>query len=79
MIFMNKRTMVLAGLCFLMIFFQSQTVSAQSFCGAKEEGRVVEPLGDKRVWRYTIINGKKYKRLWSETKKKWLSDWILIS
>lgn len=27
-------------------------------------------------WRYKVINGKLYKRLYDATNKKWLTDWI---
>lgn len=27
-------------------------------------------------WRYKVINGKLYKRLYDTTHEKWLTDWI---
>ena len=27
-------------------------------------------------WRYKVINGKLYKRLYDTTNEKWLTDWI---
>ena len=27
-------------------------------------------------WRYKVIDGKLYKRLYDTTNKKWLTDWI---
>ncbi len=27
-------------------------------------------------WRYKVINGKLYKRLYDATNEKWLTDWI---
>lgn len=27
-------------------------------------------------WRYKVINGKLYKRLYDATHEKWLTDWI---
>ncbi|MDO4465745.1 MAG: hypothetical protein Q4C49_01910 [Bacillota bacterium] len=33
---------------------------------------------DELVWRYKIINGLLYKRLWNVTQNKWQNDnWIL--
>ena len=29
-------------------------------------------------WIYKTENGKVYRRLWDETNKKWLTDWILV-
>lgn len=28
------------------------------------------------VWHYRMYNGKEQKRLWSETQRKYLTDWI---
>ena len=30
------------------------------------------------VWKLKQVNGKVYRRLWDETNKKWLTDWILV-
>lgn len=27
-------------------------------------------------WRYKVINGKLYRRLYDTTNKKWLTDWL---
>ena len=30
------------------------------------------------IWEYKTVNGKKYKRLYDTSTKKWLTDWILV-
>lgn len=38
----------------------------------------IQPMADKLYWRYTIIDGKQYKRLYNSTKHKWVGDWIPV-
>ena len=33
---------------------------------------------DIMVWKYKIINGRLYKRLFNESKERWETDWILV-
>ena len=33
-------------------------------------------MSDTYIWVYKKINGVKYKRLYNETKKVWVGDWI---
>lgn len=38
---------------------------------------VTMPYKDQLVWKYKVINGKLYKRLWNQTLNKWVGDhWI---
>lgn len=30
------------------------------------------------VWKYKIINGKLYRRLYDQTQRKWIGDWELV-
>lgn len=50
-------------------------IYAQEIQSASAE---VEPRADQYVWHYKIENGKRYKRLWNETKSRWETDWILV-
>ena len=64
------------------------TVSLPSLCvnsyaaSAVTEDTAVEETSDvvarKAIteWRYKVINGQLYKRLYDTTNKKWLTDWI---
>ncbi len=36
----------------------------------------ITPRADITEWRYKMIDGKLYKRLYDTTNKKWLTDWI---
>ena len=38
--------------------------------------REIEQRSDILEWRYKIINGRLYKRLYNKTKNKWVGDWI---
>ncbi|MEJ8738656.1 hypothetical protein WKT02_14540 [Erysipelotrichaceae bacterium HCN-30851] len=33
---------------------------------------------DKLEWRYKIMNGRVYKRLFNASKNRWETDWILV-
>lgn len=38
---------------------------------------VTMPCQEKLVWKYKVINGKLYRRLWNQTLNKWVGDhWI---
>lgn len=37
------------------------------------------PRVDNFVWRYKIIDGKMYKRLYNEKSGEYIGDWILIA
>ncbi len=36
----------------------------------------IMPLAEETKWYYTTINGIYYKRLWSITYGKWLTEWM---
>lgn len=40
----------------------------------------IQPRLDVQEWQYmySYSNGKVYKRLWSQTRGIWLTDWILV-
>ena len=38
----------------------------------------LQPKKDIMVWKYKIINGRLYKRLFNESKERWETDWILV-
>lgn len=37
-----------------------------------------ESRADIYEWRYKIVNGKMYKRLYNCTRNEWVGDWILM-
>lgn len=38
----------------------------------------VSPLSPKIDWRYKVINGILYKRLYDYTNKRWIGNWIRV-
>lgn len=38
----------------------------------------VEVRADKIIWRYKVINGKLYKRLYNATNDTWIGNWIPV-
>lgn len=39
---------------------------------------LIQPRKDICEWRYKIVNGKMYKRLYNCTRNEWIGDWILM-
>lgn len=35
----------------------------------------IAPRGDVTIWKYKIVNGVKYQRLWNKSKGCWVGDW----
>lgn len=48
--------------------------TAEPVVEASSSGAVV--IKADTEWRYKVINGHVYKRLYDKTHKKWLTDWI---
>lgn len=38
----------------------------------------IQTRAETKEWKYKIINGKLYKRLWNKTKRKWETKWIPV-
>lgn len=38
----------------------------------------IQPRLDVQEWKYMYANGTLYKRLWSQTRGIWLTDWIVV-
>lgn len=43
---------------------------------AQAPGYSDEPMAEEVQWAFATIDGVRYKRLWSRTRGKWLTDWI---
>lgn len=56
--------------------------TSNSFVYAKENNNIISykntiaPRKDKLVWKYKSINGILHKRLWNQSKGKWIGNWI---
>lgn len=45
---------------------------------AIENNNQISTYKDVKEWRYKIMNGRLYKRLFNLSKEKWETDWILV-
>lgn len=53
-----------------------QAAAAAPAVPLSSESQII-PYSDVLVWKYTIIDGKLYRRLYNQTKGKWVGDWEL--
>ena len=65
---------ILIILC-LFILFHSNWIIHASVQYSSEE---ICTLANKLEWKYEMINGHLYKRLYNATLQKWETDWILV-
>lgn len=52
------------------------TIEEQSMLTTNSEYSIV-PFKDHLIWKYKLINGKMYRRLYNNTTKQWIGNWIL--
>lgn len=76
---MKKRMKICALVVGAMILTSSMTY-AQSLDNivTLEEGTEVEPRTHITGWRYAVIDGHLYKRLYNYSTERWETDWILV-
>lgn len=55
---------------------QSADYTVQGKLETEAEYQAVQ-RADDFIWVYRTIDGKQYKRLWSNISEQWLTDWIL--
>lgn len=59
--------------------FLPTSISAHASVDVKEyQAAEITPRKDIIEWRFKLIDGHWYKRLWNASKAKWLTDWIKI-
>lgn len=63
--------LLLSSLCCTL---QIQTFAAPATTPSNIES--VTPFADLYEWRYKVINGELYKRLYNKTQEKWVGPWI---
>lgn len=66
---MKRKFIILCVLLFSISFFPR----VSSAIAVEQE---VELQNISTKWVYRIVNGKKQKRLWSASEKKWLTAWL---
>lgn len=79
---LKKVTVLLAG----SILSFSLFLSAEASVDAAYQNPIIEtqsedgisPLSDSIGWRFTMINGKLYKRQYNYSKGEWIGPWILV-
>ena len=54
--------------------FASVTLPDQPITSQSED--TASPRAEETIWYTRIYNGKSQKRLWSVTRRIWLTDWI---
>lgn len=74
---MKKIIVTLLLLSSLCCTLQIQTFATPATISENIES--VTPLADIYEWRYKMINGKLYKRLYNRTQEKWVGPWIAVN
>lgn len=73
----NSKILVYFSVFFLSISF-APTVSITSYNIFNSPLQYTTERKSDTMWIYKTIDGKKYKRLYNEKTKEWLTDWILV-
>lgn len=62
-------------ICFALF---SNTLPCEALQQYQAKTQEIETFSDILEWRYKVINGKIYKRLYNLTDHEWIGDWILV-
>ena len=76
---MKKQMIKILGIIFLMTIVNFTNISLTAYasiCDTTKSEPVIEIKQEVKVWYYRKVNGKYQKRLWSETRGIWLTEWI---
>lgn len=65
--------MLLLSTILINIFFIVEIEAKEIF-----NQKYTELRSDVKEWKYQVINGRLYKRLWNSTKQCWETDWIPV-
>lgn len=74
-----RKMFVLMGTVTLMVNFCSFNILAEDGIKQVSEVQTINPRSGNVYYKYKIINGKKYKRLWSADKNAWVDPILDIS
>lgn len=74
---MKKRLLIATFLYFAYFSnINSMTVCAMARISASHNiATVIETFSAKTEWRYTLINGRPYRRLYDTQNDRWIGDW----
>lgn len=67
---------LIALLCTILFSF-SYTIPSQASQLFTTNDSAIETYADQFVWRYKVINGRLYKRLYNTSTDSWVGNWIL--
>lgn len=80
---MRKKIKALIGLGIMLGIISSTTTSFMAVpqnVVAENTGEYdVQPRTDIKEWRYKVINGNLYKRLYNYSTGRWEGDWIFVA
>ncbi len=65
---------ILLSVLAILTFISTATIQTN----AKEDNSQISTYKDVKEWRYKIMNGRLYKRLFNYSKNRWETDWILV-
>lgn len=70
---------ILVILCLELITHPYSIVFAQETCeDTMKVEMTMETRENSREWRYKVINGKLYRRLFDKTSGKWVGEWEVV-
>lgn len=68
-------TFVMSG----MLILSMPTMASQNVTDVSTLSETVQPRTAIKEWRYKVINGNLYKRLYNYTTGHWEGDWIFVA
>lgn len=77
----KKVKLILCVLCVTSIF----TLTTPAMATQREdviidnENSFIQPRTDIKEWKYAVIDGNLYKRLYNYSTGRWETDWILVA
>ena len=75
---LNKKRLFRKSVLPFLLLCMVQTINHTTVPVAAALVQEIRPMADKFEWKYKIINGKRYKRLYNVTKHSWVGDWIPV-
>ena len=68
---------VFSVIIFICLTLFSNSLQCKALELKSENNSEIQVYSDILEWRYKVINGRLYKRLYNTTKDSWIGDWIL--
>ncbi len=74
----NSKTAIFAIIFVLSFSHGITTYAKENRSDLPKEKKQITTWANDRVWKYKMINGKLYKRLYDKTTCKWIGEWELV-